>query len=394
MLRSAGFLPCHSMNKRALLTACGVGFAFSANYTNHAPMLAVLREHFALSQGKAGLITTVIFLTHALMQVPGGRLADRFGSLRVLILALAWVALANMALGFSASYGQLLFFKAMAGLGTGTCFTAGARYTVASFRGPALHLAQGLYGGSILLGAGSVIFAVPQTLDVLGWHGTFMGCAGIALALCLYCLWAAPRPEAIAAPQARFAQMLAHPGIWLLGIVQMATFGLMIVVGTWITTLLRTTLSLPLKAAGLLGSLVLLLGIVTRPLGGWLAHRLRLRLLVGISLLLNAAACAALAASQSAWLTFAGIAGLALGCGLPYAGCFNRAAALFPVRAGVAMGLVNMIGIVMILAGAPATGWLADATGSFRSSFLALGAFTFLAALSVPFLPEESSKPA
>ena len=53
-----------------------------------------------------------------------------------------------------------------------------------------------------------------------------------------------------------------------------------------------------------------------------------------------------------------------------------------------------MIGIVMILAGAPATGWLADATGSFRSSFLALGAFTFLAALSVPFLPEESSKPA
>src|ERR1700746_1660783 len=98
MLRSAGFLPWHSMNRRALLTACGVGFAFSANYTNHAPMLAVLREHFALSQSEAGLITTAIFLTHALMQVPGGRLADRFGSLRVLILALAWVALANMAL--------------------------------------------------------------------------------------------------------------------------------------------------------------------------------------------------------------------------------------------------------------------------------------------------------
>jgi nitrate/nitrite transporter NarK len=382
------------MNRRALFTACAVGFAFSANYTNHAPMLAILREHFMLSQAMTGLLTTAIFFTHALMQVPGGRLADRFGSLRVLNFALAWVALANTALGLSASYEQLLLFKALAGLGTGTCFAAGARYIVAGFRAPALHLAQGFYGGSVLLGAGFIIFAVPQMLDSFGWRGAFLGCAVIALAVCVYCLWAAPRPEATAAPAASFAEMFAHSMLWLLGIVQMASFGLMIVVGTWITTLLRSTLGMPLKDAGLLGSLVLLLGILSRPFGGWLAHRVRLRLLVGFALLLNAAACAALAVSHSAWLTFAAIAGLALGCGVPYAGCFNRAAALFPGRAGVAMGFVNMIGILMILAGAPAIGWLADSTGSFRSSFLALAGFAFLAALSVPFLTEESHDPA
>jgi len=134
-----------------------------------------------------------------------------------------------------------------------------------------------------VLGAGFVIFVVPQMLDVLGWRGAFVGCAGGALALCLYCLWMAPWPEPTAAPPLRLAHILAHSGLWLLGVVQMATFGLMIVVGTWITTLLRTTLGMPLKAAGLLGSLVLLLGIVTRPLGGWLGHRVRLRPLVGIS---------------------------------------------------------------------------------------------------------------
>ena len=61
------------MNKRALLTACGVGFAFSANYTNHAPMADVLRDRFALTQAGTGLLTTAIFCTHALMQVPEGR---------------------------------------------------------------------------------------------------------------------------------------------------------------------------------------------------------------------------------------------------------------------------------------------------------------------------------
>jgi len=136
-----------------------------------------------------------------------------------------------------------------------------------------------------------------------------------------------------------------------------------------------------------------LIGIVSRPLGGWLADRVSLRALASAALLLNAAGCVALAFSHSPWVAFIAIAGLALGCGVPYAGCFNRAAALFPGRSGAAMGLVNMIGIVMILAGAPAIGWLADATGSFRSSFLALGAFALLAALSVPFLEEESCPP-
>jgi len=93
------------MNKRALLTACVTGLAFSANYTNHAPMVVALRTHFALSQAQVGLLTTAIFTTHALMQVPGGWLADRLGALRVLIFALAWVAVANVALGLSVSYG-------------------------------------------------------------------------------------------------------------------------------------------------------------------------------------------------------------------------------------------------------------------------------------------------
>jgi nitrate/nitrite transporter NarK len=226
-------------------------------------------------------------------------------------------------------------------------------------------------------------------LDVFGWHGAFLGCSAIAFLVCLWCLPLAPSSETIASPSSRFFEMALHPTLWLLGIVQMATFGLMIVVGTWITTSLRSTLGMPLKSAGMLGSLVLLLGIVTRPLGGWLAHRIRLRSLAAFSLLLNAVGCAALAASHSAWLTFSAIVVLAAGCGLPYAACFNRAAALFPGRAGAAMGLVNMIGIGMILAGAPGIGWIADKTGSFRYSFVVLALFAVLAAFSAPFLPEE-----
>jgi nitrate/nitrite transporter NarK len=378
------------MDRRALAAACATGFAFSANYTNHAPMAAALRGEFGFDQASAGLLTTGIFLTHALMQIPGGRLADRLGPSRVVAAALAWVAVANFAIATSGAYWQLLVWKAFAGIGTGACFTAGARYVVGSFEGADLHVAQGLYGGSVVLGSGFVLFAVPQLLGAFGWRGAFLSCAFVAAVVGVWWVAAAPRPAHARPAAGALGEMAKHGELWLLGIVQMASFGLVMVVGTWVTTLLKTNFQVPLKTAGLLGSTVLLLGIVSRPLGGWLAHRMPIGRLIQVSLLVNALACGALAWGRSLPVTMLAIVALGAGCGLPYAGVFNRAAALFPGRAGAAMGLVNMVGIAMILAGAPAVGLLADWTGQFQASFFALGAFALLAS-AAPLALRESS---
>jgi nitrate/nitrite transporter NarK len=248
------------------------------------------------------------------------------------------------------------------------------------FTGADLHVAQGFYGGSVVLGSGFVIFAVPQLLGAFGWRGAFLGSTLVAVAVWIAWMKAAPRPQRAARPAGSFGEMAGSGDLWLLGVVQMASFGLVIVVGAWITTLLRTSFAMPIKTAGLMGSAVLLLGIVSRPLGGWLLERMKILTLVRSALLVNAAACAALAWVGRVELAFAAIIALGMGCGLPYAGVFNRAAALFPGRAGAAMGLVNMVGITMILVGAPAVGYLADWTGQFRSSFLALAGFSLAAA--------------
>jgi hypothetical protein len=79
--------------------------------------------------------------------------------------------------------------------------------------------------------------------------------------------------------------------------------------------------------------------------------------LVQGSLLLNAAACAALAWGPSMAVTLGRDCGAGSGLRIAVCGCFNRAAALVPGGAGAAMGLVNMVGIVMILVGAPAVGF-------------------------------------
>src|ERR1019366_5224504 len=138
-----------------------------------------LARQFGFDQTLAGLLTTGIFITHAGMQVPGGHLIDRLGARRLLMYALPWVAFGNFGIAFATAYWQLLAWKVFTG--TGLCFVGGARYTYEAAAGPRLNLAQGLFGGSVLLGSGFVILAVPRLYLIAGWRATFLVSAGMAL---------------------------------------------------------------------------------------------------------------------------------------------------------------------------------------------------------------------
>jgi MFS family permease len=115
-----------------------------------------------------------------------------------------------------------------------------------------------------------------------------------------------------------------------------------------------------------------------------------MRALLSASFLASAAGCFMLAAGwHSLPLAVVAVLLIGIGCGLPYAALFTRAASLFPGRAAAAMGLVNMLGILMILVGAPLVGHLADWSGSFRSSFVALGGFSLAASAAVSLVSRD-----
>jgi MFS family permease len=310
----------------------------------------------------------------------------------MLLLALVWVALGNFGMAFAGAYWQLLVCKIFTGMGTGVCFVGGARYVHNAAAGPRLHTAQGFFGGSIQLGAGFVILAVPRLYLLAGWRATFLVSAGMALTAAFIWMTAAPAVAATASAPGRFSEMLLAPQLWLLGFVQMATFSISLVVGSWVVVMLTKVLHVPATRAGLIGSLVLLLGIVSRPLGGALRQHMGIRPLFVGSLMMIALGCFVFVfPSISFGPALMAVILIGIGCGLPYAAMFSRAGALFPGRTGAAMGLVNMVGIVMILAGAPLVGHLADLTGTFRASFVALGGFALLVcATAVPLIhPEE-----
>jgi MFS family permease len=383
-----------SAQRVAIVCGCIVAFAYSANYTNHAPLAPALMREFGFNNALAGFLTTGIFLTHAGMQIPGGYLVDRFGSRRMLLIALLWVAAGNFLMAAAGAYWQLLFCKIFTGMGTGVCFVGGARYVHEGCAGPRLNVAQGFFGGSIQLGAGFVIFAVPLLYKLAGWRATFLISAGMVLVAAAIWIAVAPRVEFPPSPPGKFHAMLLAPQLWLLGLFQMATFGMSVVVGSWVVVLLVKVMKVPVTRAGMIGSLVLLLGIVSRPLGGALRQRIGIRPLFAASLIMISLGCFLLLPSSISLITaLAAVVLIGIGVGIPYAAMFSRAAKLFPGRAAAAMGFVNMLGIIMILGGAPLVGHLADLTGSFKTSFAVLGGFSLATCLAVPLLDREDPAP-
>jgi MFS transporter, NNP family, nitrate/nitrite transporter len=378
----------------AVICGCIVAFTYSANYTNHAPLAGTLMRQFGFNNALAGLLTTGIFLTHAGMQIPGGHLIDRLGARRVLLFALLWVAVGNFGMALANAYWQLLFFKIFTGIGTGVCFVGGARYVHEGCAGPRLHVAQGFFGGSIQMGAGFVIFAVPQLNLLAGWRATFVISAAMVLVAAVVWVTKAPVVDFGSAPPGRFHEMLLAPQLWFLGLLQMATFGMSVVVGSWVVVLLTKAMKVPATRAGAIGSLVLLLGIVSRPVGGALRRHMGIRPLFAGSLLMIALGCFLFVPTSISQTTaLAAVVLIGMGIGFPYAAMFSRAGHLFPGRAAAAMGFVNMLGILMILGGAPLVGHLADLTGTFRTSFVVLGAFAALTCVVVPFIHPEEPAP-
>jgi hypothetical protein len=150
-----------------------------------------------------------------------------------------------------------------------------------------------------------------------------------------------------------------------------------------VTTLLERTADLSTGAAGAVGSLTLLLGVVTRPLGGW-AVRARPELgarLVAASFVAGAGGTALLLVGRPLALALVASAIVGLAAGVPFAYVFGAAAAARPEEPAAAIGLVNMLAATVILVGNPLLGLAFSSDTGGRIGFAAIAAL-WLAALA------------
>jgi nitrate/nitrite transporter NarK len=338
------------------------GFALAAtagwNLANVGAIAQRTSHAYGVSLFVVGLFTTALVLSHAAMQIPAGRLCDRFGARSVGAVGLVIIALTSLAgLGLREAWFAIAM-RFVAGVGLAAAFVGGADYVRATLASP---VAQGFYGAVSMASAGLALALVPLWP---GWGASFATAALVAV-IGLACVAFAPadrRHPVVERAAGAFDRRLLP-----LGVMHAASFGLSVVLGNWVATLLERAGGQSAHVAGLIGGLVLVLGVISRPLGGRLLGRPDV---VRASFVIGGAAIAVLAIARPLPLTVIAAAAVGLSAGVPFAWAFATAQRLRPDAPAAAVGTVNLAATIVILVGTPLLGLTFSLPGDGRVGFV------------------------
>ncbi|MDQ6701456.1 MAG: MFS transporter [Acidobacteriota bacterium] len=253
------------------------------NYADRQAIFSVfplLKTEIGLSDLQLGYIASSFMWVYALSAPLAGWIGDRFRRKTVILSGLLFWSLITVATALSTSYGQLVAFRALEGLGEAFYFPASmsmlSAYHGAETRSRAMSWHQSsVYAGTIAGGALSGWLA-----EQFGWRCGFyvFGSGGILLGLLL--LWLLDEPEEREG-QTRFDIRDAGRAIFgnpmalvLMSVFIGANFVAMIFL-TWLPSYLNRTFHMGLAMAGFNATAYLQIASVAGVLtGGVLADRL------------------------------------------------------------------------------------------------------------------------
>jgi len=365
----------------AVATATAIGFTYAAQ----APLVPPIAAELGLDDLGAGLIATALFLAASATMLVRGDVADRHPPKRAVTAGLVLAVAGNFGTAVAPDQLTLLFARAVGGVGAGFGFLGGLRYVARRYGDERSHFGQGLYGAGFPLGSAIALWVMPALALSFGWRGAFhVTSAAMAAVLLVWLL--TPTVPALSRP-GTMADAARCRNCWWTSAQHAAGFGLALAAGSWITVYLLREFGLPLETSGLLGSMLLVLAVIARPVGGYLLSR---RHLGSLAVMRLAQACIlagiALLALPGRPLAAAllGAAAVGFGGGVPYAAVFNTAAASLRSAPSAAQGLTALGGLVSALAAAPAMGYAVQTWG-FSAAWLILGAIS-VGALAITFV--------
>jgi MFS family permease len=363
---------------------CAVSMSGAWNMTNVGAVADDLADAYSTSLLMIGAFTAVLFIAHAASQIPAGHLIDRVGPHAPALAAIGLSVAAALVAMIAPVTWLALPARFVAGAATGLSFVSGTSF-VNRYGGTTFD--QGVFGGVGLLTSGIALAVTPLLYDVVGWRAPFLG--GAVLGLCMLPfvlagprLSRADRPERTPGVQ----RIPRDPLLLRFGLMHATGLGLAVVVANWVVPLITGKDLAPLWAAGAIGSLVLTMGAIGRPLGGWLARRApdRTQLLLAAAMVVAGAATAVLALGPPVPVliltaTIIGVAG-----GIPFGPALYGAGQAFPEFAAAAAGVVNTLSGVVIAIATPIVGLTFTLPGDGRIGFLLVAVAWMAVALRVP----------
>ncbi len=165
-------------DERRTLIAAFAGYGVDAfDYMIYTFIIPTLITVWGMTKAQAGYIATGTLLTSAIGGWAAGVLADKYGRVRVLQLTVLWFSAFTFLSGFTNSYEQLFFTRAMQGIGFGGEWSVGsvliAEMIHARHRGKAVGLVQSAWAVGWAIAAISFWAAYALLEPAMAWRLLF-----------------------------------------------------------------------------------------------------------------------------------------------------------------------------------------------------------------------------
>jgi len=177
--RVFGWISTLTPKERGAFGACVGGWALDAmDVQMYSFVIPTLIATWGITRGQAGALGTAALLASAAGGWVAGWVADRYGRVRTLQVAIAWFAVFTFLSGVAQNYQQLFLVRALLGIGFGGEWAAGAvllgEVMRPEHRGKALGVMQA--GWAVGWGAAALLYALFFSVmpAAIAWRALFL----------------------------------------------------------------------------------------------------------------------------------------------------------------------------------------------------------------------------
>jgi len=377
---------------------CTLSFvAFDLILFSYPPISKLVSEDLQLSFTQSGLVTSVFPLAYAMMQVPGGYLADRFGGGRALLVSLVLLSFSPLIFVLGNTFTLVLISRVFAGVACGVIFPSSIRVLSSWFREEELDFAMSVFGSG--MGIAQIVAAAFLPLLIIGvnWKPPLIFTAVFALVVAMLAIAPAIWSSSVKSPSKVKVDVrgLFTRNMFALMFPNFAALAVVLGVFAWTPIFLTSTLHLSDTYAGEVLSFIGVTNIFGCYAGAYLSRRLGKRAAIAISMALLAVFSVMLGFSNSGLTAVIWISGVGFAGTLYFAADF----ALIPYAstqgvsvAGLTFGVFNTFSNVGGFISPILLGVVLDYTGNFALGFATLGSFALLGLLGAVILRPDRLK--
>lgn len=345
--------------------------------------LPLIRQDLGLTFTQAASLSGASTIVYALMQIPAGVLADRYGAKRPFLLGLLGTSLLTCSLAWVDQYPLLLLNQAASGFCRSLLFAPGLLLITSLFRPGRQATAMGLFiAGGISSNIVLNTFG-PVLVGPFGWRIVFVSFAMTGILLVLLLGHFGPSGPAHGRGSVRLdglLQLFRYRLMWAFAGIQFVRLAVVQAIGFWLPTFIVLEKHQSLETAGLLVAMGSLLSAPSNLLGGYIADRVKRPLVViGASLTALAVTTVLLPAADLPLFVVV-IAVNSVFLQFYFGPLFALPIEIFPGRpSGVMNGFGNFFANLGGFASVLLVGTIRDQTGSFDLGVYAIAGLCVLA---------------